>query len=581
MDRLFSIRGIVRKTAIILAVAAALLVAEAAYAQFSSNVGGGPSADFASRLPSAAGSATLGSYTTIGRFLGTAAGGPTSATFVDLQINLMRGSWHPMSAWAVRKGPGMELLMPLRVRSIDSLNFERRARFAKLRETTLALAKQIREAEDKSLSQVSFNFRQFMFPFPILDQPAAGYGFFSRTDLVGGGTVSREALLAPFTSEVQQSLGEKRFLDLAQTLLAGRQPPEGIQIDQFYDTQLAALGNYLFNNGRYAAAATVWGVLVQRDPASATACRAHALCLLAQRQMYAAAAELRKSLTMAEGWPDKVKITGSNFQDIFPIARDLADIRAELDAQLAKQPADPDLTFLAAFMDVFQGRWPDAEARLARLAPSDAVAKGLAALLQGGAVAATVRNPVHEALRRAAEQMTGLEEIPLTPEARQHLITVLKSGSATYEDNMRLGDFRFFMGDFTQAGESYRAAHKARPEDPFALFALVHSGFANGEYQLAAQKLAKALALEPGWGLYEFRIQEFYGDEREFERHLKNLQRQIELRPRQAETKFLLAYIYYFSGRYSDATDLLTDVLRLDPNFKQAEYFQRLARLQG
>jgi hypothetical protein len=39
-----------------------------------------------------------------------------------------------------------------------------------------------------------------MVPIPILDRPDLGYGFFSRADLVGGGDVSAEALLAPFTT---------------------------------------------------------------------------------------------------------------------------------------------------------------------------------------------------------------------------------------------------------------------------------------------------------------------------------------------------------------------------------------------
>jgi hypothetical protein len=45
--------------------------------------------------------------------------------------------------------------------------------------------------------------------------------------------------------------------------------------------------------------------------------------------------------------------------------------------------------------------------------------------------------------------------------------------------------------------------------------------------------------------------------------------------------KFLLAYIYYFSGRFADATDLLAACLRADPKFQEANYFLRLARLQG
>ena len=55
----------------------------------------------------------------------------------------------------------------------------------------------------------------------------------------------------------------------------------------------------------------------------------------------------------------------------------------------------------------------------------------------------------------------------------------------------------------------------------------------------------------------------------------------MELRSQSAESKFLLAYVYYFSGRYADAGSLLAQVLRLEPAFKKADYFLRLAKLQG
>jgi tetratricopeptide (TPR) repeat protein len=110
---------------------------------------------------------------------------------------------------------------------------------------------------------------------------------------------------------------------------------------------------------------------------------------------------------------------------------------------------------------------------------------------------------------------------------------------------------------------------------------MTHAAFANSECRQAVRYLEEALALEPNWGLYEFKLQEFYGDTQEFERQLKNLERQVELRPQSADLKFLLAYVYYFSGRYSDAGDVLAQVLRLEPAFKKADYFLRLSKLQG
>ena len=527
---------------------------------------------------------TLGSYfgfATAGQFFG--APPPMGASLLaapGIHVSLMRAGWEPI---VLRQGPmpSPAGLFRLRVRTIDSLQFDKRARFAKLRETMLALAERIRQVDEQSLGQISTGFRELMFPVPLEDRPGVGYGFFSRMDLVGAGAVEAEALLAPFTADVQKGLGDERFLDAAQALLFGRPLPQGITLEQFYDPQLGALANYLFNNGRYERAAAVWQELVRRDATSGLRRRGLALALLASRQMNRAAQEARQSLVLAPGWPDDLRLTGSNLQDVFPVPRDLAEARDELQKRLQQQPDDADLNFLAAFVDVFHGKWPAAEARLQGLAEKDEVARHLGARLKAGAADPGIRRPTTSILRTIAEDLTGLEEPTLSPEARQKLIHVLQQGADSYEDHMRLGDFRFFMGDYTLASEAYRAAHKARPQDAFPLFALSHASFANGEYRLAARYLKEALAIEPGWGLYEFRMQEFYGDAEEFRRHVVNLERQVELRGDAPDLRFLLAYVYYFTGRYADAADALSDVLRLRPDYERADQLLRLARIQG
>ena len=573
----------IRNLMLSVAVGAAFLAFPAARTLQAQSLRGVGSVGRTRALPSERLQTTLGyfgRYTTAQQFAAPTGGqgyagyGPTGGVS-------MTSAWRPVTWNANTPGPGVPPSYEIRFRTIDSLQFEKRARFARLRESMLALSGRVRDLQETSLGPLRVGLREWMFPFPLQDQPQLGYGFFSRMDLVGSGAVDRELFLAPFTAEVQQSLGEARFLETAEALLFARSLPAGATLDQFYDPQLAALGNYLFNNACYAAAADVWTVLVDRDATSATRRRGLALLLLASRRLSQAATEARKSLTLAPGWPDNLHITGSNLQDVFPNASDLADAREELDAQLALQPDNADLNFLRAYVDLFQGKWSAAEERLTRWAPQDEVAARLLACLKAGAVDETVRRPTLSALRRVTEQLTGLEEEPLSPEDRARLITVLQTGAESYEDHMRLGDFRFFMGEFSQADEEYRAAHKARPEDPFSLFALVHAAFANGEYRSAIRYLEKAFALEPAWGLYEFRLQEFYGDEGEYRRQVADLERLIELRPTVADTRFLLAYVYYFSGRYADAADELIEVLRLRPDFARADQFLRLARLQG
>jgi len=545
-------------------------------------VGEGPSTQFLQRLPSRDIERTLGTVYGFSRARDYARKAPPHQMSYlasrGIVTYLRHGTWRPVSPADLSPGEkptGLDV-----VRSIASLDFKKRGRFARLKETVLALAERAREKEELSLGQMSFGFRQFMYPLPLVDQPAVGYGYFCRTDLVGGGTVDPAVFLDPFTEDVQKSLGEEPFLELMEALLGDRAPAGGPDFERLYDTQLAALANYLFNNGRIRWAGEAWKVLTQRDPTAATAARGYGLALLVQRRLRPAAQELRRSFRATQGWPDEFRIVGSNLQDVVPDPQMLADARGEIVAQLEKKD-DPDLAFLLAFLDVFQGRWDEAKERLGGLAPQDEVAKGLLGVLERGAVAESVHKPIASDVRRLAGEITGLEEPALSPKERAQLAQALREGPESYTDYMRVGDFRFFMGEFTQAGEAYRHAHKTSPEDPYALFALVHASFANGEFRQAGRYLDKALAVEPDWALFEFRLQEFYGDYEEYERHLKDLERQVELRPDSARLKFLLAYVYYFSGRFADATDLLAQVLRLEPGFEKADYFLRLARLQG
>ena len=439
-----------------------------------SGVGGGPSQSFVSDLPSGSINRTLGGNTQFFSASDLARRvSPQAASLLGargVEVSLRRATYRPVTYRDL--APGIKPSGEMVVRSIGSLDFKKRGRFSRLKETVLALAERARKNEDLSVEQITFGFRAFMHPFLLVDQPKVGYGFFSRVDLVGGGTVDPAVFLDPFTEDVQKSLGEQKFLDVMEPLLANRPPPEGVDLEGLYDSQLSALGNYLFNNARYQWAGDAWKTLAGRDPTNTTAARAYGLCLLAQRRLRPAAAELRRSFKVADGWSDQTRIVGSNLQDILPRPADLVDVRDEVEAQLARKP-DADLEFLLAFLDVFQGRWAAAKDRLKRLGPADDVAAGLLAILERGGVSESVRRPVGAQVRQLATGVTGLEEPTLTAADRASLAQALREGPESYEDYMRLGDFRFFMGEFNLAGEAYRDAHKKNPQDPYALFAPV------------------------------------------------------------------------------------------------------------
>jgi len=558
-----------------------LLIGQVAVAQQSRSVGGGPSTSFTYNLPSERLGRNLGARFTSGSQFTTSAANTTYG-------NLLRASsfYTGLDSTARRtarigRGGGLAKVLGLKVRSLDSLHFKNRARLVKLKEVGLRLAERLHRRDENAGEEFCTGFRPFVFPFGLRDKTKQfGYGFFCYLSLADGAIKDHKAYLDEFSNEAQQSIGEDRFLDTAEILVTGGQLPDQRSIANLYDPQLAALGNYLFNNRRYAKAAEAWAILAKRDPSSSLYKQAQALCLFASNDMVYAAPLVRQSLQSAAGWPDKgFFISGANLQDVFPNADDLAGSRKKLEALLEKRPDDANLNFLMAYIDLFHGNWPGAQKRLTALSKKgDNLAGVLLGLLNKNQVPTSLQRPTPQAVKKQLAQYTGLEEGPMTDAERSELLAALQEPK-THEDYMRRGDFRFFMGNYALAERAYRKATELKPEAPYSLFALAHARFATGEYCHAAKPLKQALALQPEWGLFEFRIQELYGSTEEYERHLLSLKRKVELRPQDLDSKFLLAYIHYFSGRYADTVDILVEILKNNSDYAEASYFLRLARL--
>jgi len=146
---------------------------------------------------------------------------------------------------------------------------------------------------------------------------------------------------------------------------------------------------------------------------------------------------------------------------------------------------------------------------------------------------------------------------------------------------MNRGDFYFFMGSYTKADEAYGTAAGLEPDNVIPKFAECHAAFANGEYSFATKKLKEGLLGEPNIGLYNFRLEEFYSDRKDLDRRLRDLEHLAQLRSDDLDKRFLLAYIYYFDGRYKEAAGLLSRLLAAEPDFEMASHLLKLARLQG
>lgn len=491
--------------------------------------------------------------------LGTAYG-PAAFDFSDLRANL-RG---------------------LRLRTLESFAMYKRARFAGLQKMSLELAGTLGGGVAGSLD-VRRSFFHFIFPFGLRDKSAEhGYGFFCLGCLNRGLIKDPEGFLAEFSAEAQETIAEERFKSAVASMYHDGRLPEGQDLDQFYDSQLAAMGNYLFSTRRYMAASRVWQLLAKRDPASSLYAQAAGVSLLANQKFPEASDELRRSLQRATGWgtPD-FRLRGANLQNIFTDPGDLAGARMALEDHIKNEPGNEKLQFLMAYVDVFHGLWDRARTRLETLAADDPEARELLAALKAGRIDDSIYRPfVKDDLLTAGDVAEMSADVLLTAAERK---IILKSISApkSYADYMGRGDFYFFLGNYSRASEAYDTAARIKPDEAVVKFAQVHVAFASGEFSYAVRKLRQALKAEPNWGLFNFRIEEFFGDRADLDKRIQDLEHLVKIEPKDVDAKFLLGYVYYFEGRYTESAKLLGEAVKGKPENQVADKLLTFAQLQG
>jgi len=475
-------------------------------------------------------------------------------------------------------------LVGLRLRSLESFALSQRARFANLQVGSLELSAMLGSERLAGSDDLSQSFFQFVFPFGLRDKPQEyDYGYYCLACLQRGYITDPQLFLSEFSEEAQETIADKRLLQAVAAMFRNGKLPEGQSLDEFYDSQLAAMGNYLFSNRRYRAAAEVWVLLARRDATSSVFAQAAGQSLFAARQFEPASEHLRRSLVLAKKWKtEKFKIFGVNLQDVFSNAEDLAEARATLEAALLKAPKDNSLQFLMAYIDLFHGLWEQADKRLTSLAAGgDEVATELLKVKKDGRISPMIRRPMRtDGTMTRGEFQQLASRAKLTQEERKALVEAVKN-PRTFQDYMNRGDFNFFLGSYTKAAEAYASAAGLEPDDVIPKFAECHAAFANGEYSYATKKLKEGLLLEPNIGLYNFRLEEFYGDRKDLDRRLRDLEHLVQLRSDDLNKRFLLAYIYYFDGRYKDAAGLLSRLLAAEPDFEMAGNLLKLARLQS
>jgi tetratricopeptide (TPR) repeat protein len=479
-------------------------------------------------------------------------------------------------AWDINK----ITVVAARLKSLNSFALSERTRFSRLQQASLDLTALVGSKALVRPKNSAQSFYQFIFPFGLRDKPAEyGYGYYSAAAIQQNLIPHPKDFLAEFSEEMQQTLADEKFLKAVAAMTKDGKMHEGRRLEELDDSQLAAMGNYLFSNRKFPAAAQVWLALAKLDPSSSLFAQAAGQSLFAARRFPEAEAQLRRSLVAAQGWGTPAfHLSGVNLQSIYADTDDLAEARAELEGRLNVDPKNPQLAFLLAYLDLFHGLWDRAEKRLTHLAAAgDDTAAKLLAVIHSNRVAATIQRPLDE---EAGPASADAPQVEVTPAERQPLIDAVLSPK-TFEDYLTCGDFNFFMGNYARASDAYQNAVTLKPDSAIARFDQGHAAFANGEYDFAALNLRQALTMEPNWGLADFRLAELFGKRHDLDAQILGLEHLNTLRHDNPAAQFLLAYVYYFDGRYDAAAQLLAKLIAESPDYKFADPLLKLARLQS
>lgn len=125
-----------------------------------------------------------------------------------------------------------------------------------------------------------------------------------------------------------------------------------------------------------------------------------------------------------------------------------------------------------------------------------------------------------------------------------------------WPDLIQYGDTAFQSQEYSKAAAWFREATRQHPGRPIPHLALGHALFAMGNYRESSLALQQGLSLLPQWVGTTTDVRGFFSDRADFGRRLGDLEHHVSAHESDENARFLLAYVYYFSGQRSEALPL-------------------------
>ena len=132
----------------------------------------------------------------------------------------------------------------------------------------------------------------------------------------------------------------------------------------------------------------------------------------------------------------------------------------------------------------------------------------------------------------------------------------------------------FRARDYQEANDRLRRAVPLQPDNGLVRFQYGLSQFALGDYEGAAYSLRRGLDLLPEWVRSGQSVVAQYGDEQDFLDHCASLRSHLRIYPDDVESRVVLGYVEFLSGRMQAADEAFARVAEARPDDPIAGHFR-------
>ena len=148
----------------------------------------------------------------------------------------------------------------------------------------------------------------------------------------------------------------------------------------------------------------------------------------------------------------------------------------------------------------------------------------------------------------ALADVGDLDHLDPVPVALRSSFSAEVAADLRYDEYLAWGEEALFTKRYFVAAEAFRRAMKLRWEDDYPKFQLAAALFGAGRYDVAFLALELGLTQNPTWLYRHFDLRSAFVSKEEFDTRVQALERHLIRHDGLDDFRFLLGYVYFFSG---------------------------------